>query len=79
MLCSGEKDGQPLSIHEKDIENIEALSFLNVFPTCQNHFGTARGRKVKNSTYCCQPITDAREPVTCCIGSAHCSTCSWLT
>ena len=42
-------DGQPLSIHDE--KNIEALSFLKIFPTCQNHYGTARDVKVTNSAY----------------------------
>lgn len=42
-------DGQPLSLYDQ--KNIEALSFLKLFPTCQNHYGTARDIKVSNSAY----------------------------
>ena len=42
-------DGQPLSMYDQ--KDIEALSFLKLFPTCQNHYGTARDVKVSNSAY----------------------------
>ena len=40
---------QPLSIH--DNKNIEAMSFLKLYPKGRNHFGTARDIKVQNNTY----------------------------
>lgn len=42
-------DGQPLSMYDQ--KDIEALSFLKLFPTCQNHYGSARDIKVGNSAY----------------------------
>ena len=40
-------DGQPLGMYDQ--KDIEALSFLKLYPTCQNHHGTARDVKVSSS------------------------------
>lgn len=70
-------EGQPLSLYDQ--QNIEALSFLKLFPTCQNHYGTARGSKVQNTMYARTRLlsadADVKTLTTYHTGSAHCNIC----